>query len=323
MGDVVVSIKCTVCFLVYHSEKTCYNTRMTKKIFAIILNYNGRDTLVDCLKSVFASDCAELEIVVVDNASKDGSFESAKTLFPRAHFISSPKNIGFSSGNNLGIRFALEKGADAIFLLNNDAFVERETIALLRDEAQRMGKPAILSPLIYAGTLGDKKKIWFQSGRIDWNRMRTTHDQNTVKNMKQPYPTEYITGCSMFIPKEVFKKIGLFDEMFFLYYEDADFSLRARRAGFPVMVYPEARAYHLEKSSSDPLSKLYWLVVSGILFFQKNARGFMRFRIYCRLVARKCKNALDRKKHPDDQVAQIVHKAYQDVQSTKSFRHHR
>lgn len=296
---------------------------MSKKIFTIILNYNGRDTLTNCLKSVFASDCANLEIVVVDNASKDGSFEAAKTLFPRAHFIASPKNIGFSSGNNLGIRFALEKGADFIFLLNNDAFVERETIAMLRDEAQRIEKPALLSPLIYAGALNDKRTVWFHGGSIDWNRMRTFHDTAANFDTKNAYSTEYVTGCAMFISKEIFREIGLLDESFFLYYEDADFSLRAHRAGFPVMVYPEARVYHLEKSSADPNAKVYWLVVSGILFFQKNTVGLMRMKILIRLFARKCKNFLDRKKHPENETAHIVHKAYQDVQSTKSFRHHR
>ena len=85
------------------------------KVFVVILNYNGRDMIKSCLDSVFSSDYSNLEVVFVDNDSTDGSLEFSKNLFPKFHFIKNEKNIGFSAGNNVGIRFALEKMADYIF----------------------------------------------------------------------------------------------------------------------------------------------------------------------------------------------------------------
>src|SRR4030042_2545873 len=98
------------------------------KVFIIVLNYNGKDTIKTCLDSVYKSDYPDFEIVVVDNASGDGSFEMAKNYFSRAHFILNEKNIGFAAGNNIAIRFALEKFADYIFFLNNDAAIEKFTL---------------------------------------------------------------------------------------------------------------------------------------------------------------------------------------------------
>ena len=83
-------------------------------IFVVVLNYNGKDTLAACLSSIYQSDYCHFEVVLVDNASNDGSFELAKNQFSRAHFIKNPTNLGFSRGNNIGIRFALEKFADYV-----------------------------------------------------------------------------------------------------------------------------------------------------------------------------------------------------------------
>jgi GT2 family glycosyltransferase len=118
------------------------------KIFIIILNYNGKETIKKCLDSVFYSDYSNFEVVVVDNDSKDGSFELAKSLYSKFHFIKNTKNSGFSAGNNVGIRFALEKMADYVFLLNNDAVLEKNTLSKLV-EASEKETAGIFSPLIY------------------------------------------------------------------------------------------------------------------------------------------------------------------------------
>lgn len=274
------------------------------------MNYNGKDTIKKCLDSVFSSSYPNFEVVVVDNDSKDGSLELAKNLFPKFHFIKNEKNIGFSAGNNIGIRFALEKMADYIFLLNNDALLEKDTLSKLVETAEKE-RASIFSPLIY----DRNNKIWFSGGKIKWTQMRAIHKNNRPKN-KEPYTVEYISGCAMLIKKEVFKKIGLFSEDYFLYYEDADFCVRAKKEGFKCKIIPSAKVKHFEKSELDLFNKIYWLVLSGLIFFKKNSPAATKLWLRSYLYLRKTKNIIDNF-NKDKKYAPIVKKAYNDFKIWK------
>lgn len=279
------------------------------KIFIIVLNYNGKDTLKRCLDSVFCSNYPDFEVVVVDNNSTDGSFELAKNFFSKFHFIKNENNLGFSGGNNIGIRFALEKMADCVFLLNNDAVLEKDTLSKLIEQSQKEDG-AIISPLIY-----DKEgNIWFAGGKIKWLSMKAIH--SSEQPQKDPYQTEYISGCAMLVRKEVFKKIGLLSEDFFLYYEDADFCVRARKNGFICAVIPAARVTHFEKSESDLSNKIYWLVISGLIFFEKNTPLVYKFWTCPYFYARRMKNILDNL-GDKNKYSQIIKKAFSDYKKWK------
>ena len=256
------------------------------KVFAIVLNYNGNDVLPLCLDSLYRSEYPNLEIVVVDNASKDGSLEDARKRFSRFHFIKNSKNIGFAAGNNVAIRFALEKMADYVFLLNNDATVDPDTIGKMVEEAEKDPSAGIFSPLI----LSPDGNVWFSGGKILWLKMKTVHMPLSESNYSNR--TDCVSGCAMLVKKAVFKKIGLFDEKFFLYYEDADFSLRAKRAGFDLKIIPSIFAHHAEKSETENPAKLYWLVLSGLIFFKKNSSGLSKAWLCVHLRLRKFKNLL-------------------------------
>jgi len=275
------------------------------KVFVVILNYNGKDVLKKCLESVYKSDYPNMEIVVVDNNSQDNSFVEARVLFSKFNFIQNNQNIGFAAGNNVAIKWALEKMADYVFLLNNDAFLEKNTLSKLIKEARKDKSFGILSPIIYTGK--NKKRIWFSGGNINWLRMKVEHKDN-IKN------TQFITGCAMLIKKDVFKKVGLLDERFFLYYEDADFSYRARKSGFKLKIVSDAIVYHFEKSS-ESLNKIYYLVFSGIIFFRKNANWAIRIYIEAYLLARKIKNKYDLIRNPEDKEKILVQKAYREIKN--------
>jgi len=280
------------------------------KLFVIILNYNGKDTIKSCLDSVFCSDYPNFEIVVIDNNSKDGSLELAKNLYSKFHFIKNESNLGFSAGNNMGIRFALEKMADYVFLLNNDATLEKDTLSKLICSAKN-SKAGIFSPII----LNDNGNIWFSGGKIIWTRMRTVHI-NKKPNKKNSYSTQYVTGCAMLIKKEVFKKIGLLSEDYFLYYEDTDFCLRAKKEGFNSMIVPEAKVKHFEKSELYLSNKIYWLVFSGLIFFEKNTPLLLKTLTHPYLYLRKVKNMVDNLNNKN-QYASVVKKAYLDFKKWK------
>lgn len=276
------------------------------KIFVIILNYNGKNTLSKCLSSVFGSNYQNFEVVVVDNDSRDGSFEKARAQFSRAHFIKNSSNIGFAKGNNIGIRFALEKFADFVFILNNDAAIKKNTLSKLIETSFQDHSAGIISPIIYSGKNRD---IWFAGGKVNWLKMRTQHLY--IQKQAAAYSSEYITGCAMFVKKEVFKKIGLFDERFFLYYEDADFSLRAKNAGFKLLVDPTISVFHQEQSNHSNPAKIYWLVLSGLLFFKTHASFSKKIWLYFYINLRKLKNFHDLRFTPNNN-AKNVRRAYID-----------
>lgn len=281
------------------------------KIFIIVLNYNGKDVIKKCLSSVFKVDYPNFEVVVVDNDSRDGSLEEAKSNFSKAHFIKNEVNLGFSTGNNVGIRFALERMADYVLLLNNDTEVEKDFLRQLVEVAEKDNKIGAASPVIFNG---HNKQVWFSGGKIKWLRMKTLHEQKAAT--QDFYETSFITGCAMLVKAGVFKEVGLLDEDYFLYWEDADFSVRAKKAGFKNVVVAGSWIYHFEKSEQEKKNKAYWLVVSGLLFFQKNSPVFLRpwIAVYVRL--RKMKNMIDIF-FKRNEMAPVVQKAYKDFKNAK------
>ena len=287
------------------------NQNKHPKVFVIVLNYNGGELLRGCLRSVFQLDYPNFEVVLVDNASTDGSLEMAKESFSRAHIIRSDQNRGFSAGNNLGIRFALEKMTDFVFLLNPDALMEKNTLTHLIETAENNPQAGILSPVIFQD---QSEKIWFAGGRIEWSKMRATHLQKITS--ENHYQSEYLSGCAMLVRKDVFKKIGLLDEDYFLYYEDTDFSFRASQSGFQLLVVPKTKVFHFEKSENNLAFKTYWLVFSGLLFFNKNATTFTKIWLKFYLLGRKMKNWRELRKggHP---LAETVKRAYNDYTQWK------
>lgn len=274
------------------------------RVFIVILNYNGREVISRCLKSVFRIDYPDFKVVLVDNNSSDGSLERTRVDFPRAFFIKNEENLGFSAGNNVGIKFSLERGANYILLLNYDTevesgFLKKLIIPLLEDSSW-----GILSPLIFKD---NSNRVWFSGGKINWLRMKTIH---SVKIKSEScYQSGFISGCAFLIKAEVFKKIGLLDEDFFLYWEDADFSVRARRAGFGLGVVPASRVRHFEKNENE--KKIYWLVLSGLIFFEKNTPLWLKPWIVFYVFLRRLKNKLDLKFRRNES-ALTVKKAYDD-----------
>ncbi len=286
--------------------------KKSPSVFVTVLNYNGKSVIRKCLLGIFELDYPNLEVIVVDNHSTDGSLEIVREFFPRCHIIANPANLGFSAGNNIGIRFALEKMADYVFLLNNDAVLEKNTLARLIEDCEQNSKIGIISPVI----LNKKsKKIWFAGGKINWLRMKAEHLNDPSFPETKLFESQYICGCAMLIKQKVFREIGLFDEKFFLYYEDADFSLRARKKGFHLAVCPRTVAYHAERSEyneNNKTNKTYWLIISGIIFFRKHTPFFLKPWQMIYFLGRRLKNYCDlmfRKKR----IAFVVRQAYRDI----------
>lgn len=235
------------------------------KIAIVIVTYNGIGDTRRCLTSLqkLRKTKDTIEIVVVDNASTDNTVSAITQDFPHVAIFPQTKNLGFAEGNNVGIRYALVHKADFIMLLNNDTFVAPDMLTRLLDVAARYPKGAIFCPKIYfaAGAETHKSRykpadlgrvIWYVGGLIDWKNVLASHrgvDEVDTGQYNDVVKTSYATGCAMFVRREVFEKVGLLDPKFYLYYEDLDFSLRARKSGNEVYYAPPATVWHKNAGS--------------------------------------------------------------------------
>lgn len=281
------------------------------KVFAVVLNYNGRHCLFEAIASLFQSDYPAFQVVLVDNGSTDGSFEMVKKSFSRVVCIKNENNLGYAAGNNVGIEYALERGAKYVWLLNNDTKVEKRAMSELVRLMEGDEAIGIASPLIFSG---DSGKIWFSGGKISWWRMKTAHIR---KNISRDYfGSDYLTGCAMMVRAKAFRDAGLLDEKYFLYLEDADFSRKVREAGYKLAVSSASRIKHFEKSESKPDLKIYWLVLSGLIFFKRHTPLYLLPWMNAYLLARKIKNKIDLKFRRDS-IAEAVSKAYSDYKYAK------
>jgi GT2 family glycosyltransferase len=249
-----------------------------KRLAVIVLNWNGlNDTLaaLDALARCRLPAGWALWTIVVDNGSTDGSVESLSARRD-AELIALPHNLRFAGGNNAGLERALAGGAEAIALLNNDteadaALFERLLLALEQDAGA-----GVVGPLIYYGPPSDR--IWYAGGicrpGIGWTRHRGIggRDHGQYRAVE---PTGYVTGCCLLARREVWEKVGLLDDEYYIYAEDADWCLRARAAGYRLLFVPTARLWHKVSASSGVSSpwKIYHKVRAGLRLCRRHARG--------------------------------------------------
>jgi GT2 family glycosyltransferase len=280
-----------------------------------ILNYNGGEDILHCLASLRDLTYRDFRIIVIDNHSTDTSVAALTQQFPEVTLLRNPSNIGFGAGHQIGIDAARQHGAQFVWLLNQDAHVEPQSLTHLLAALETNSDTAAVSPLI----LRPDHSIWFAGGHIDWLRMRATH-AHPHPLPTQPFETAYLTGCAplyRMTALQTLERPTLFDARYFLYYEDADLSLRLHAKGYRLRVAPEARVWHAETSQKALPQKTYHLVLSGLIFFHNHARGFWRlwYRIYIPL--RRLKNRLDCFFHPSP-IHHAVARAYADF-----YLHHR
>lgn len=212
-----------------------------KKVAVVVLNYKVKDFTIRCVRSLLKSTYP-VEIIVVDNNSGD-SIDQVIAKYPQVIFIQNSINSGYTGGNNLGIKEALKRGADGVFILNPDTEISptciQSCIKVVETEAAGIIGPKILFP--------DRQKIWYAGGIFDSANVLGTHrgvDEPDHGQYDQIEETDYVSGAAMFIKKEVFEKVGYFDERYFLYYEDSDYCLRAKSAGYQMIYNPQAVVYH-------------------------------------------------------------------------------
>ena len=277
---------------------------MKSRISVIIPTYNGWNTLKDCITSILNQSLAPYEIIVVDNASVDGTWEnisnyvdsfsrvnSKKVLADNLNFkfkiIRNKKNLGVTGGRNTGIRLA-DKRTDYLFFFDHDMVADKNMFQNLIKIAEGDSSSGIITPKVYYWE--DKKRIWSAGTGINLWTGQVLFRGGKDNGQYEKTEEVQVAPAAMFVKKEVIAKVKFFDNRYFATYEDTDFCFRAKKAGFKIIYEPKAIAYH--KISPDPedeakrlLSRGYLVGKNRILFMKDFGKSFLIFflflPIYC------------------------------------------
>ncbi|MEM2990371.1 MAG: glycosyltransferase family 2 protein [Halobacteria archaeon] len=247
-------------------------------VYVVVLNWNRKDDTIECVGSLLEMDYPNFRIVVVDNGSDDGSVEALKARFPALEVLVNSENLGYAAGNNVGIRFALQQGAEYVLILNNDTVVDQYLLTRLIEVGETNPQAGMLAPKIYL--YGDKhriasagsKKRWFPPGRI--SIIGLGREDSMVYDREQE--VEYASGCAMLVNRKVFEEVGMFDPTYFVYWEDYDFCKRVRKHGYKIIYVPTARMWHKVSTSTqgDSWVKWYHIAKSTVHFYRKNVKAW-------------------------------------------------
>ena len=210
------------------------------KVLVIVVTFNGFKWLERCLGSVRASELPA-DLYVWDNDSTDGSADWVEGHFPEAKLVRSADNLGFAEANNQGMRYALDKGYDYVYLLNQDAWLEPSTLGTLVAASEAHPDYAVLSPL--------QMTDGFKSLDKQFEKVYRSARKDTVKR---------VMAAHWLVPRKALETVGLFDPLFPIYGNDDNWCDRARYHGFRVGVVPEARAVHDRAYRQEPKEKVVY-----------------------------------------------------------------
>lgn len=263
-----------------------YGSGMTlRPLAAVIVNWNGADHTLRCLRSLSVAEARPDRVIVVDNGSIDDSVQRIRAEFPEVTLLEAKANLGYAGGNNLGLRHALESGARSLLILNNDIEVEPACIRTLEDE---LADPALgaTGPIVLLP--GGENRIWAAGGAI-------THRENVsrlrgfgeIRNgqFASNEDVDYLPGCAILVRSEVMKRIGMLDESFFCYMEDVDLGRRIAEAGYRNRFVPKAVVRHDASASTGggyTAARKYMNAVNSVRFLKlhSSARGWLGFIVF-------------------------------------------
>lgn len=244
---------------------------MKKPLVSIIItNWNGKDHLINCLRSLGKITYKHIEIIVVDNGSTDGSGKFVKKKFPGVRVIENSKDFGFAKGNNIGVRYA--KGTH-VLLLNNDTLVDPIFLGPLVERMESDSSIAIVQPkIIFASNkkLQSGCSYLTATGFLYYTGFSKDPEDNKYNSATRMYAAN---GSCMLVRKAVIDSIGLFDESYFSYFEETDFCHRAWLAGWSVWYEPRGVIYHfggIDNSREKPLKIQFHMYRNRINSYCKN-----------------------------------------------------
>ncbi|MEQ8554284.1 MAG: glycosyltransferase family 2 protein [Cyclobacteriaceae bacterium] len=216
----------------------------------VIVNWNTHDITLQCIRSLINNIPKEVQIILVDNASEDGSGDLLHNKFPFVHYLKNKSNLGFTGGNNVGIRYCLSLGMDYVMLLNSDTLADHDFISPMLQYLDQHKEVGAIQPLIYF--LHDKELVW-NAGTwfsptlgITWTIGEGKKDRFVYHQIRE---VPWLSGCCFLVRAQVLKASGLLDERFFMYYEDVDLSFKIRKLGHQLVYFPSVNIKHIAGAS--------------------------------------------------------------------------
>lgn len=253
-----------------------------KKISVVIPTFNSWNTVKPCIESIKNQTLKPVEIVIIDNASTDGTSTRVKKIFPKIRLITLKKNTGVTGGRNKGIEVANKK-SDYIFFFDHDMIAKAKMLEELVAVAKLRKDIGIVTPKIYY--LSDKKRIWSAGTGVNlWTGQVLFRGGKDVGQYDEVEEVQ-VAPAAMLIKKKVINKIGSFDDKIFAVWEDTDFCFRARKNGYKVMYAPKAVAYHDLSTNPDDeadrlLGRAYWLGRNRVYFMKDFGKSFPLFLLF-------------------------------------------
>lgn len=251
---------------------------MYPKVCIIVVSWNRKNCVMNCLKSLAKVSYPNYETIVVDNASVDGSSEEIESSFPHIELVRNRENLGYTGGNNVGIEHSIKRSADYIVLLNDDIVVSPSFLTEMIKASETDRQIGVAGPKILC--LPEKARIYRPYGKINYYLQLGLLSLN---RMEEPTEVDWVCGAALLIKKETVEKVGLLDTDFFLYFDEADFCERAKKMGCKIVYVPSSIVYHdVSRSFSDGINpvQLYYITRNELLFARKHLNLLVFFPLF-------------------------------------------
>lgn len=241
-------------------------------IAVVILNTNRRQDTLECLGSLEGGTYPNRKIIVLDNASTDGSVEAVRSQYPGCRLIELQSNLGYAGNNNVGIEAALKAGADWVLVLNEDTTLAPDCLARMAEVGESDPRIGIVGPMVYHHS--EPGIIQSGGGRMDraWNAWHIAQNQPDSGQFDRPHEVDWISGCAILVRRAVIEQVGALDARFFYYWEETEWCLRARKKGWRIMLAPLARLWHkgVQRDYRPSPSVTYYSTRNRLLMMSKH-----------------------------------------------------
>lgn len=267
------------------------------RVHIVVLTYNRWNDTRECLASVMASDAKSAQVLVVDNGSTDETLTALPREFPDVYLIRNAANLGYANGNNVGLRYAMENGAEFAVVLNNDVVVAANWLEQLLDAADADSRAALLGPMVYHAS--EKKVIQSAGGVLpeDWHSFHRGANETDADRYQTVERVDWLTGCTVLARCAALNDLGLLDAAFYMYGEDVDWCVRARKAGYHVLFVPRAHVWHkgVQRDYTPSPYITYYSARNELQLIRKHHGGGM---VLARAFARHARTLLSWSVHP-------------------------
>jgi GT2 family glycosyltransferase len=241
-------------------------------VVTVILNTNRREDTCAALRSLAENTYQNQQTIVLDNASTDGSVPAVRAAFPQVRIIPLAQNLGYAGNNNTGIQAALEMGPEWVFVLNEDTVLDAECLERLVAVAQADPKIGILGPMVYHHN--EPNVIQSAGGKMgaDWSVWHLAQNELDQGQFPAPHDVDWISGCAILVRRAVIEQIGMLDQRFFYYWEETEWCLRAREAGWRIVHVPQAKLWHkgVQRDYHPSPSVTYYSTRNRFMVLQKH-----------------------------------------------------